>query len=94
MLGREGSQNYLNIDKWTSMDLKTIEHIAPQSNNDGMWDIELYDTNTELYQTLGNLTLLPQNLNASAGKKVGKRNYFTISVWRKRILTSCKMWKI
>lgn len=69
MLGREGSQNYLNIDKWTSMDLKTIEHIAPQSNNDGMWDIELYDTHTELYQTLGNLTLLPQNLNASAGKK-------------------------
>jgi hypothetical protein len=49
--------------------LKTIEHIAPQSNSSGLWDENMYDTNVKSYQTLGNLTLLPQDLNSSAGNK-------------------------
>ena len=71
MLGREGSQNYLNIEKWNSQHLKTIEHIAPQKNN-GTWDDKLYEEHIEPYQTLGNLTLLPTDLNSSAGNKSWK----------------------
>lgn len=71
MHGREGSQNYLNIEKWTSTSLKTIEHIAPKNNN-GTWDSKLYEEHTEAYQTLGNLTLLPTDLNSSAGNKSWK----------------------
>lgn len=69
--GREGSQNYLNIEKWNSQHLKTIEHIAPQKNN-GTWDDKLYEEHIEPYQTLGNLTLLPKDLNSSAGNKSWK----------------------
>jgi hypothetical protein len=52
----------------SSPSLRTIEHIAPQTNN-GDWDESLYDPILEPYQTLGNLTLLPQKLNSSAGNK-------------------------
>ena len=34
-----------------------------------MWDKSLYDTHIESFQSLGNLTLLPQDLNSSAGNK-------------------------
>lgn len=57
------------LEKWLSNDLKTIEHIAPQTNKDNMWDEALYDINIETYQAIGNLTLLPQDLNSSAGNK-------------------------
>lgn len=67
--GREGGQKYLSVEKWTSADLKTIEHIAPQTNKNNLWDANLYDTHIEPYQSLGNLTLLPQDLNSSAGNK-------------------------
>ncbi len=70
--GREGGQKYLTVEKWTSSDLKTIEHIAPQTNKNNVWDEELYDTHIEPYQSLGNLTLLPQKLNSSAGNKEWK----------------------
>lgn len=68
-IGRDGCSKYLSVDKWLSTDLKTIEHIAPQSNKNNMWDSSLYDNHVESYQTLGNLTLLPQDLNSSAGNK-------------------------
>lgn len=67
--GREGGQKYLSVEKWTSADLKTIEHIAPQTDKNNQWDANLYDTHIETYQSLGNLTLLPQDLNSSAGNK-------------------------
>ena len=67
--GREGSQKYLSVEKWISADLKTIEHIAPQTNKNGLWDESLYETHIETYQSVGNLTLLPQDLNSSAGNK-------------------------
>lgn len=67
--GREGGQKYLSVEKWTSPDLKTIEHIAPQTDKNNQWDTNLYDTHIEAYQSLGNLTLLPQDLNSSAGNK-------------------------
>ena len=49
--------------------MKTIEHIAPQTNNNAMWDEALYDSTIDVYHSLGNLTLLPQDLNSSAGNK-------------------------
>ena len=75
-IGRDGCSKYMSVDKWLSSDLKTIEHIAPQTNKNSMWDESLYDTHIESFQSLGNLTLLPQDLNSSAGN----------SDWRKKLL--------
>jgi len=66
--GRDNSHPYLTLDKWVSDDLKTIEHIAPQTN-DGAWSNDLYETLSKPFQSLGNLTLLPQDLNSSVGNK-------------------------
>ena len=68
-IGRSGCSKYLSVAKWISPDLKTIEHVAPQTNKDNAWDESLYDTHIEPFQSLGNLTLLPQDLNSSAGNK-------------------------
>ena len=68
-IGRDGCSRYLSVEKWISSDLKTIEHIAPQTNNNAMWDEALYDSTIDVYHSLGNLTLLPQDLNSSAGNK-------------------------
>jgi hypothetical protein len=67
-LGASGVSPYLILGKWNSPDLKTIEHIAPQSNHSD-WDTELYSTESKIYQTIGNLTLLPTEVNSSAGNK-------------------------
>ena len=69
--GKDGCCKYLCLDKWSSPSLRTIEHIAPQTNN-GDWDESLYDPILEPYQTLGNLTLLPQKLNSSDEQKLAK----------------------
>lgn len=68
-IGRDGCSKYLSIDKWISQDLKTIEHIAPQTNKNNLWDNSLYETHIETFQSIGNLTLLPQDINSSAGNK-------------------------
>ena len=67
--GRNGCSKYLSVSKWLSSDLKTIEHIAPQTNKDKTWDESLYEAHIEPFQSLGNLTLLPQDLNSSASNK-------------------------
>jgi uncharacterized protein with ParB-like and HNH nuclease domain len=67
--GRKGISDYLSIEKWTSDDLKSLEHIAPQTQN-SYWDKELYEKN--LINSIGNLTLLPQDLNSSVGNKSWK----------------------
>ncbi|UVD80049.1 DUF262 domain-containing HNH endonuclease family protein [Myroides albus] len=63
----KGVSNYLNLEKWNSKGVATIEHIAPQTK-DGSWDDNLYDEN-DLYQSIGNLTLLPTEVNSSASNK-------------------------
>lgn len=68
-LGRHGCAPYLTIEKWMSQGLKTIEHIAPQTNKENLWDTSLYEPTTKIFQSIGNLTLLPQDLNSSAGNK-------------------------
>lgn len=67
-IGRMNSHPYLLLQKWLSDELRTIEHIAPQTN-EGAWDNALYDTLSKPFQSLGNLTLLPQDLNSSVGNK-------------------------
>ncbi|EAR16481.1 DUF262 domain-containing HNH endonuclease family protein [Robiginitalea biformata] len=67
-IGAEGVAPYLKLERWNSDDLKTIEHIAPQVNN-GSWDDKLYTIESELYQSIGNLTLLPTDINSSIGNK-------------------------
>lgn len=45
--------------------MKSIEHIAPQSKSAG-WDNRLYDPASNLVDSLGNLVLMPIDLNSSA----------------------------
>lgn len=68
-LGVPNSNPYLKLEKWNSMDLKHIEHIAPKENTNEQWDKKLYDLNSKLYDTIGNLTLLPAPVNISASNK-------------------------
>ncbi len=69
-----GSINYLTLEKWISKDLSTLEHIAPRKN-DGGWDSELYKVENELFESIGNLTLLPPDINTSAGNRGWKEKY-------------------
>jgi hypothetical protein len=70
----QGSSNYLNLEKWNSVDLNTVEHVAPRKN-DGSWDQNLYNIENELFQSIGNLTLLPADINTSAGNKGWPEKY-------------------
>jgi len=66
--GRVGCAPYLNPAAWTNAFLKELEHIAPVSPpDDHNWDKELYTEGA--YHMIGNLTLLPREINASAGNK-------------------------
>lgn len=62
-----GTSNYLRIEKWTTLDLNSIEHIAPDKSK-GDWDANLYGED-EIYNFIGNLTLLPKGVNTSASNK-------------------------
>ena len=66
----EGKSNYLRLEKWVSDELNSIEHIAPKINK-GDWSSALYD-DTELFNVVGNLTLLPKGVNTSASNKSWK----------------------
>jgi hypothetical protein len=76
--GKKGCSSYLNLEKWNSTDLKEIEHIAPKQN-DNQWDEGLYDPNSNLFDSIGNLTLLPDDLNKSAGNKGWKEKFIYYS---------------
>ncbi|MBF6596092.1 MAG: DUF262 domain-containing protein [Thermaceae bacterium] len=63
-----GYSVYLDPDRWVSKDLESIEHVAPQKPSDGSsWSSDLYDD--DVYDRIGNLTLLPIPINSSAGNK-------------------------
>jgi hypothetical protein len=67
---RKGVSNYLSMEKWVSGDLKSIEHVAPVSfKEEHSWDRELYAVEDELFNSIGNLTLLPAEINSSASNK-------------------------
>jgi len=68
VVGTKGSYPYLEPQKWISPDFKTIEHVAPRVKTiDSVWDKNLY--NDEEFERIGNLTLLPVEINSSAGNK-------------------------
>ena len=65
--GRLGVNPMLTLERWTNDAYLTVEHIAPQSKNEG-WHEEIY-SNPVLVHSLGNLTLLPQAENKLLGDK-------------------------
>lgn len=65
--GKAGVNQYFDHIHWSSPDLKTVEHIAPQSPAAGVWDAKIYSD--QLEHSVGNLTLLPTSINSSAGNR-------------------------
>lgn len=66
--GSHGVWPVFTKDKWWSKDLCQIEHIAPQTKScNGAWDADLYKD--EVFHRIGNLTLLPEEINISASNK-------------------------
>lgn len=61
----KSNPNYLKLEMWRAK--YELEHIAPKSNQTN-WDENLY-TATKLHDSIGNLTLLPKAINASASNK-------------------------
>lgn len=64
--GTVNSSPHLNLEKWNSESVKSIEHVAPRSNSSS-WSSELYEN--DLVDSIGNLTLLPLPVNISASNK-------------------------
>ena len=64
--GTSGCSEYLTPETWRDSGLKEIEHVAPVNpKSDDAWDNAIYSE--DRYHELGNLTLLPKEINASAG---------------------------
>lgn len=59
---KKGTNSFLSIENWNSIYYKTLEHVAPQNNNNN-WDINLYKEDC-LFNSIGNLTLLPISINS------------------------------
>lgn len=65
-LSTSGVNTMYDPELWTSVDFKEIEHVAPETPGDGAgWDPALYPE--EAFHEIGNLTLLPREINASVG---------------------------
>lgn len=63
--GNNGSCPMLTLERWKANDYRSIEHVAPQNPiKEHTWDPVIYTDN--LIHQVGNLILLPQNLNKSA----------------------------
>lgn len=72
--GRNSITNYLTPEIWNKRDFSTVEHIAPQRPpTDSIWDKSFYEE--DRFQSIGNLTLLPDSINKSAGNKSWKAKY-------------------
>jgi hypothetical protein len=74
--GRDNVFPLLEGRNWSSIDFKSIEHIAPQSPPEAQsnWDTEIY--NDQMFHRIGNLTLLPIDINSSVGNKNWKIKWF------------------
>ncbi len=67
--GRSASNPCLNVESYIDDRNLSLEHIAPKTNNNGLWDTSIYE-NGELKDTLGNLILVSEKLNSSLGNRV------------------------
>ena len=66
--GRPNVCRMLSLDRWRSADLKSVEHVAPQSPPQGHdWDSTIYSE--DLVHDVGNLLLLPSDINRFAANK-------------------------
>jgi hypothetical protein len=78
-IGTPGSSpSYLEAAAWMSEAYKTIEHIAPQKpdpdqSSSEEWDSDLYENDD--YDRIGNLLLLPTEINSSASNKSWTEKY-------------------
>ena len=74
-IGTLGCNSCLNVKFWDADDLSDIEHIAPgKPRENADWDKGIY---TDEYQnTIGNLTLLPEEINESASNKGWLEKYY------------------
>ena len=66
-VAQPGVRPFLKPSNWISSDFKTIEHIAPQKGDLENWDKDLYEN--DRFQAIGNLTLLPVDINSSIGNQ-------------------------
>ncbi len=72
--GQKNLHNCLTVKMWNSPDTKSIEHIAPQKREKTEhWDEDLYLENG--VNSIGNLTLLPVELNSSISNREWKSKY-------------------
>lgn len=60
--GRKGVHPTLTLEAWRLFSAMQVEHVAPQQGASTDWSSDLYDER-ELFQTLGNLTLLHRDHN-------------------------------
>lgn len=58
--------DYLCYQRWTSTELATVEHVAPDSPPSSGWDESIY-AQPYLKDCVGNLTLLPKEENSAVG---------------------------
>lgn len=66
--GNSGVCPLLSLSQWTSKDYKSLEHVAPQSTPDQhRWDPTIYTENK--IHDIGNLILLPRDINALVDNK-------------------------
>ena len=66
--GTKGSCTLLKLGRWIAKDYKSLEHVAPQNPAAGhTWDQDIYEKG--LVQQVGNLTLLPLELNKLVDNK-------------------------
>ena len=66
---KSGFQEFAKHSNWKSPHLKSLEHIAPRNREENSkWDELLYGTDT-LFDSVGNLVLLPLDLNTSLSNR-------------------------
>ena len=61
----------LTLEAWCLPNQYTVEHIAPQNPSNGTWADDLYEANGTIHR-LGNLILLPKEINSSLSNKSWK----------------------
>lgn len=65
----------LELNVWKNRDYRSLEHVAPQKpSNFDDWDHAIYAENR--VNSLGNLLLLPQDINKDVGNGSWKHKYF------------------
>lgn len=78
---KPNARTMLSVDRWTHPQAKmrmTLEHVAPQEPGAGAtWDSSIYTNG--LVHHIGNITLLPKDINSSAGNKplLQKLDFYT-----------------